>query len=201
MRSHEPPRMATWLLRRFGGHPHNEAIIGDLVERYRIGGTVAWYWAQVITAVAVNAVRSRRAGKLAGLGVGLITAGSSMVWNVTFSPRIGMTHFNSYSLAAALLTILCAVFYWSQREGLANVAYRLRSAAWVSALTFSTSMFAFSWWWFPNDAIRREGVRQSITKFALVDFALMLVLVLAFGYVANKICHSGKLQRSRNGSN
>src|SRR5262245_18871950 len=35
MRATQPPRVATWLLRHLGSSPHNDSIIGDLVEQYQ----------------------------------------------------------------------------------------------------------------------------------------------------------------------
>ena len=33
----QPPQIANWLLRHFGSSPNNDAVIGDLNERYRQG--------------------------------------------------------------------------------------------------------------------------------------------------------------------
>jgi hypothetical protein len=45
MRPSQPPIVATWVLAHFGNR--NEALAGDLVEEYRRGRSVAWYWRQV----------------------------------------------------------------------------------------------------------------------------------------------------------
>ena len=50
-----PPRLATWLLRRCG--PANDALLGDLLEEYREGRSARWYWRQVVIAMFVG--RSR----------------------------------------------------------------------------------------------------------------------------------------------
>src|SRR5678816_4865744 len=48
-----PPRLATWLLKRFGKESTTEAILGDLTERFETGKSRSWYWKQVaIAAVA-----------------------------------------------------------------------------------------------------------------------------------------------------
>jgi hypothetical protein len=54
MRSNHPPAIATWLLRHFGCSPNNDAVIGDLKERYRRGQTAMWYWKQVLVAIVVG---------------------------------------------------------------------------------------------------------------------------------------------------
>jgi hypothetical protein len=60
MRSPVPPRMARWLLNHFGCGPNNDAVIGDLNERYRQGRSYVWYWKQVLTAIAAGLHHSRR---------------------------------------------------------------------------------------------------------------------------------------------
>ncbi len=45
-----PPVIATWLLERFCA---DVALAGDLVEQYREGRSLAWYWKQAIAAVGV----------------------------------------------------------------------------------------------------------------------------------------------------
>jgi hypothetical protein len=45
-----PPLLATWLLERFCA---DVALAGDLVEQYREGKSLAWYWKQAIAAVGV----------------------------------------------------------------------------------------------------------------------------------------------------
>jgi hypothetical protein len=48
-----PPLLATWLLERFCA---DVALAGDLVEQYREGKSLAWYWKQAIAAVSVYSV-------------------------------------------------------------------------------------------------------------------------------------------------
>jgi hypothetical protein len=50
----EPPKTATWLLRHFGCSPNNDALIGDLNERYRRGHSGIWYWTQVLRAIVIS---------------------------------------------------------------------------------------------------------------------------------------------------
>jgi hypothetical protein len=54
MTSTQPPTIATWLLQHFGSSPNNDAVIGDLNERYRRGRSGVWYWRQVLLAIVVS---------------------------------------------------------------------------------------------------------------------------------------------------
>ena len=49
-----PPKSARWLLRQFGSSPNNNAVIGDLDERYREGRSRIWYWRQAAVAIVVS---------------------------------------------------------------------------------------------------------------------------------------------------
>jgi hypothetical protein len=49
MTPNHPPRLALWLLERFG--PHNEPLSGDLVEGFELTGSRLWFWRQVLAAV------------------------------------------------------------------------------------------------------------------------------------------------------
>lgn len=53
LRRQQPPRVATWLLERFCT---DVALTGDLIEQYRDGRSVVWYWKQAIAAVSVYSV-------------------------------------------------------------------------------------------------------------------------------------------------
>ena len=75
MRSTEPPRIATWLLRQFGCSPETDVILGDLTEQYRRGRSNLWYWRQSLNAIAVGLfreVRQQKARTLAAVVTGCI---------------------------------------------------------------------------------------------------------------------------------
>ena len=61
------------MLRHFGCSPNNDAVIGDLDERYRHGRSPLWYWRQILTAIAIGLFQEvwrDKARTLAALGVG-----------------------------------------------------------------------------------------------------------------------------------
>jgi hypothetical protein len=58
----KPPIVAAWLLHRFVRQ--NEALTGDLLEEYRVGRSVGWYWRQVLIAIVVGTVNVIREHKV-----------------------------------------------------------------------------------------------------------------------------------------
>lgn len=53
----EPPRIAVWILKHLGRSPANDAILGDMQERYQQGKTAAWYWRQTFIALMTSRFR------------------------------------------------------------------------------------------------------------------------------------------------
>lgn len=52
MTQRNPPEIATWLLEHIGRK--NPSLAGDLIEEYRHGRSIAWYWRQVLIAIIVT---------------------------------------------------------------------------------------------------------------------------------------------------
>jgi hypothetical protein len=91
MSSTQPPRVASALLRWMG--PHDEALVGDLLEAYRDGKTNWWYWRQVLTAIAFGAVDTVRSHPV--LALRAIALGWLVVWlyvNYLLSTVIAVAH-------------------------------------------------------------------------------------------------------------
>ncbi|HXI38380.1 MAG TPA: hypothetical protein VNH83_00305 [Bryobacteraceae bacterium] len=53
-RESNPPKAAIWLLRHVRPGSHNQALTGDLVEKFRQGRSHRWFWKQVLIAIAVG---------------------------------------------------------------------------------------------------------------------------------------------------
>lgn len=82
MRSTNPPAVATWLLKQLGSGPNNDALLGDLIERYGERRSGIWYWRQVLVAIVVSFCREVGAHKL--LALRAIATG----WAVIFAYRL-----------------------------------------------------------------------------------------------------------------
>ena len=72
MRTADPPRLARWLLERFGTASRLHSLVGDLAEEYANGRSGAWYWQQALGTVALDFARSLRTHPLSSI-VALIT--------------------------------------------------------------------------------------------------------------------------------
>lgn len=57
MTIHQPPGLATWILKRLGSTFVEDALVGDLLEDYQTRRSPFWYWRQVGTAIGVGACR------------------------------------------------------------------------------------------------------------------------------------------------
>ena len=71
----QPPRIAAWLLRHFGCSPNNDAVIGDLDERYQRGRPAAWYWKQVAITITASLFKEMSSHKVLAVRALLIGAG------------------------------------------------------------------------------------------------------------------------------
>lgn len=57
MRDIEPPSLATWMLQHCIPGRSNEALAGDLLEEFRAGRSITWYWRQVLDAIVLGCTR------------------------------------------------------------------------------------------------------------------------------------------------
>jgi hypothetical protein len=57
----EPPRIAVWMLEHLCSGERDEALIGDLLEAFRMGRSENWYWRQVAAACVMSWFQSFRA--------------------------------------------------------------------------------------------------------------------------------------------
>jgi hypothetical protein len=56
-----PPRLASWLLKRFAFGPQRESLVGDIVEQYQQGRSSMWYQRQTLATVFIGSVMRVRA--------------------------------------------------------------------------------------------------------------------------------------------
>jgi hypothetical protein len=89
MTSKQPPRIATWMLKRFGSGPNNDALLGDLAEEYAQKNSAAWYWRQVMKAIPVSLFKEIRGHKWVAarallIGWGMWVLGGMSIFPLAF---------------------------------------------------------------------------------------------------------------------
>jgi hypothetical protein len=80
MKSSRPPALATWLLEHLLPHDKNEALAGDLLERFGQERSAIWYWRQVLAAVMVDLLHEVRVRWIA------------ICWAVVYSSAVPWRH-------------------------------------------------------------------------------------------------------------
>ena len=128
MRASDPPRLAHWLLKRFGCSPNNVSIIGDLDERFRTGRSHLWYWKQAFRAIAVSfgqevGGHKRRAVLAVVVGWSLLLLEGFLVLSAARSLNIeglGIAYPNAWR------TILLALFIAASCLGWVGIGWALK---------------------------------------------------------------------------
>ncbi len=119
MKSSKPPALATWLVEHMIPGDNNEALAGDLLEQFREGRSVAWYWRQVIVAILVGCSKE--------LPILSTAIGVTVVWISILSQLYGQ----NWHVAQAEASI-----FWATRHGwtLSDTYYRIGSLVALNGL-------------------------------------------------------------------
>ena len=143
----QPPRLATWLLKRMLSSPTRESLIGDLVERHRGGRSSLWYWRQALLAIVIDSFREVRDHKL--LVIRATSVGIAVVWLLgrTFpTPWLGQTVWNwtvennldtvrmvLFRESWLIITVVIPTFFWTVGGWVVARTHRPRGMAMVFA--------------------------------------------------------------------
>lgn len=104
MTSTAPPRIATWMLLHLVAGDRDEALAGDLLESFHAGRSSAWYWRQVLVAIAI-----RWMGRLFRYWPSLIFA---VAW-ATISPAWGLLIIRLYQTSNLIGPVWRLPWPWS----------------------------------------------------------------------------------------
>jgi len=77
MTPHTPPRLAAMLVRLAAGD--NDALVGDLEEQFRSGGSRRWYWSQAVRMTMARCAGDQRLRTVATVAA-MFAAGSAVGW-------------------------------------------------------------------------------------------------------------------------
>jgi magnesium-transporting ATPase (P-type) len=154
-----PPKLATWLLTRFSTARRSESLIGDLHEQFaKDGHSQAWYWRQVLIALALSALQTLRRHALSFLTA--IFAGwlAMLAW---FAMNMSMTGSHVYAYKFVHDTL-----------GIAN-----GHTAWTTIYFFTAAtrviLFALAGWL----AVRLHRAHPYAVAITLIASALTVHLV------------------------
>jgi hypothetical protein len=176
----KPPRLATWLLNRFGFVRQNPPLVGDLLEEFRAGRSTAWFWRQtlivILTGFAGNARRFRRllVARLIGWATGGVVAFG--FWLCHPPPRVdGLIGLSS---GMALLSLWCLL---AVREKMR----RRRSGA-----ETLSDVEQLEEWSVMDEVAQRRTQRLLMQAYAGTWF---IVCLMVYGIVAFLIALSGSI--------
>jgi hypothetical protein len=205
----QPPRFAHWFVKNFGCSPNNDAVMGDLDERYRNGQSRRWYWREVAVAIVASffkEVRNHKRHTMVTVLTGWFamflcyfllrpfSPGINELWPDTplmhyvftrILPESWAAYYSSFfhpvlDLVLRLLMI-CLAGEISGRI-VSHVAVGLRKPM---VLTYAVSVFLVSSWAFVDVSLTDTDITGS-AGFAWPILAAMVVLVAS-------VLHGGRL--------
>jgi hypothetical protein len=141
-----PPSLAIWWLRHACPGSNNDALTGDLIERFREGQTRGWFWRQVLIATIVGAPGDiRRHWPHFSYAI----AGAVMIWFFSdahaFRNVAGLAHWSDLPWPWSQLAFELsrpALLAWAALSVLAAGLVIERSFRWTSLLRTGVITFA-----------------------------------------------------------
>jgi hypothetical protein len=85
-----PPRVATWLLTRLRGDESEDSLLGDLIEEFHSGRSVAWYWKQTLVMIALSLVVDFRTHTLLAIRAAVFSAALLWLFGVFQRPFVSV---------------------------------------------------------------------------------------------------------------
>src|ERR1051326_867232 len=176
----QPPRIAAWLLRHFGSSPNNDAVIGDLNERYEHGRSSMWYWRQAAAAIVVSFLQEVWGHKL--LTVRAILVGSGvffcvsrlsfrLTWELLFSLSSWSRYWRHTSITIAVQ--ISELLLWSIFTGWLVAKLHRRSQK-AMVLAYAGYFAALQTAWIASDLLRG---RSGAASYVLIYVPLLIVII------------------------
>src|SRR5215475_6724285 len=165
-----PPKLARWLLSQLGCSPNNEAVIGDLDERYRQGHSRLWYWTQALAAIVSGIVTLVRNNQR--LTVRALAIGWGLIFLSTRALTLALRILRGDPAGTGLLPASWTKVEWLYVRGWIvpqGDAYTFAAISWL---------FAFAIGWLVG-RFNRPNQRQAIAIFLASWLALFLIAIPA----------------------
>jgi hypothetical protein len=188
-------KIARWLLSHFGCSPNNDAVIGDLDERYRAGGcSGVWYWTQAFIALVLGLIKEILSNKLLAILAVLQGGAVKAAWIAVINDSRSLPWVHKAEddlricMAFAILTVAtCAASAWlvgrvSDPHGRAMVLFYL-----LVELASVPAMFVFRYLWvWPfsmavDIGLRHLGEGPTVLAFWLGMVLMTLTIILGSG--------------------
>jgi len=134
MNFRKPPRLANWLLNRFGFARQNPPLAGDLLEEFRNDRSAAWFWRQTLVVILRGLARNARLvwRPLTGTVIGwaIQTEVAYALWSFHFPPYLPHTFWMVAGMAVPWLLFRLAYLRKVKQGGaLANAPVPMGLAA------------------------------------------------------------------------
>lgn len=157
MSTSQPPRLASWLVRRFAGGPQRESLVGDLDEQFARGRSSRWYWRQVVTTLLVCVARDLREHRLLAVRSVILTWALVIAWvEITLALYLWVSETWVYAWVADSVIFyfwhpcgggLCLI--WCAGSGVAGWVSAQRSATHRLAMVVASALaqLPLALWW------------------------------------------------------
>jgi hypothetical protein len=147
MSEREPPKLASWLLKRCGSRFHGESLEGDLFEQYQEGRSRAWYWGQVTAVIWIAGGRLLRTLPWTGtarlLSHGLVEL-ATVLAALTIADRARRTTSLAEMMSPTFVCTLTVLIAVAVVGVLLGLTARRRQGRGISALMLAVGAVALS---------------------------------------------------------
>ena len=134
------PKIAVWLLDRFGINP---ALVGDLLEEAQCGRSRGWFWRQTVRAIGAAAGRNAR---LYPRDIQAVLAGWMLqvcaAWAVFHFHLVPQWHGVLWRSVACLVLLFCCALYGAAKGSIRALA-GIRRAAEIACDSFVVNFLVF----------------------------------------------------------
>jgi hypothetical protein len=173
-----PPALATKLLESLVAERTSEALLGDLIEQYEGGRSRAWYWWQVLQALAISAgheVRRRKLQSISAIIVGCVTALPLSYFSTSLAARF-VGGYKAYLVFLPLVFLSAAASGWIVRRSHPRPMVVIYAGFCLVASAMAFAVYA----WLPISD-RMPMPVPVLAYFVAVDFIIGPLGVLAGG--------------------